>query len=306
MKQIFYSNGKLLLTGEYVVLDGAIALALPTKFGQDLTVEETDGNEIRWKSFDSDGTVWFEDAISFEEIRREKSVEGAKSVRATLVEILHEANLLNGSVFHGSGGFNIETHLTFPKFWGLGTSSTLINNISQWFHIDAFELLRNSFGGSGYDIACAQNDTPILYKLENEKPVVERIAFHPDFAKNLYFVYLNRKQSSKAAIASYYTNRQENLARKIAAIDKITNSVLTADSVAVFAHELEKHENIISDIVEMQTVKETFFHDFKGVVKSLGGWGGDFILAVSKDDPTAYFEQRGFKTVVPYDEMVLR
>ena len=32
--QTFYSNGKLLITGEYVVLDGAKALALPTKFGQ--------------------------------------------------------------------------------------------------------------------------------------------------------------------------------------------------------------------------------------------------------------------------------
>jgi mevalonate kinase len=28
----FYSNGKLLLTGEYLVLDGAKSLALPTKF----------------------------------------------------------------------------------------------------------------------------------------------------------------------------------------------------------------------------------------------------------------------------------
>ena len=36
MKKTFYSNGKLLITGEYVVLDGAKALALPTKYGQNL------------------------------------------------------------------------------------------------------------------------------------------------------------------------------------------------------------------------------------------------------------------------------
>lgn len=35
----FKSNGKLLLTGEYLVLDGAVALALPTKMGQIMTVE---------------------------------------------------------------------------------------------------------------------------------------------------------------------------------------------------------------------------------------------------------------------------
>ena len=44
MKQTFYSNGKLLITGEYLVLDGAKAFALPTKFGQKLTIEETEGH----------------------------------------------------------------------------------------------------------------------------------------------------------------------------------------------------------------------------------------------------------------------
>jgi hypothetical protein len=29
-----------------------------------------------------------------------------------------------------------------PKSWGLGTSSTLINNIAQWLQIDAFTLLK--------------------------------------------------------------------------------------------------------------------------------------------------------------------
>jgi hypothetical protein len=59
-------------------------------------------------------------------------------------------------------GYNITTHLNFPKKWGLGTSSTLINNIAQWLQIDAFTLLNNSFGGSGYDIACKITNTIIL------------------------------------------------------------------------------------------------------------------------------------------------
>ena len=42
LEQNFYSNGKLLLTAEYLVLDGAKALALPTKFGQDLEVKKID------------------------------------------------------------------------------------------------------------------------------------------------------------------------------------------------------------------------------------------------------------------------
>ena len=68
MKQTFYSNGKLLLTGEYVVLDGALALALPTKFGQNLIVEPISSEQILWKSFDQDGSTWFEDEFTFDEI----------------------------------------------------------------------------------------------------------------------------------------------------------------------------------------------------------------------------------------------
>ena len=50
-KHTFYSNGKLLLTGEYVVLDGANALAVPTKYGQNLVVEIINKPYIIWKSF---------------------------------------------------------------------------------------------------------------------------------------------------------------------------------------------------------------------------------------------------------------
>jgi mevalonate kinase len=305
LKQTFYSNGKLLLTGEYIVLDGAKALALPTKFGQDLNVEPGTDRKILWKSFDSDGSVWFEDHISFDEITAEKDPHAVLSIKGTLIEILHEAFLLNPEFINEKEGYIIETHLTFPKFWGLGTSSTLINNIAQWLGIDAFELLRNSFGGSGYDIACAQNDTPLVYQLVNELPKITPVDFKPGFTENLFFVYLNRKQSSKAAIASYYNNRQFDLQQHIEILDRITENVLRAPNAGVFARELEKHESIMSDIIQMKTAKETFFPDFKGMIKSLGGWGGDFILVVAKENPAAYFRERGFETVIPYLDMIL-
>lgn len=304
MKQTFYSNGKLLITGEYVVLDGAKAFALPTRFGQNLIVENGNDKKIIWKSFDKDGSVWFEDVVLFEEIINGSKREETDSIKKTLVGILHEAYLLNPEFIKNSDGYTIETELTFPKFWGLGTSSTLINNIAQWIKIDAFELLNNSFGGSGYDIACAQNDTPILYHLENGKPVTEQIEFDPSFKENLYFVYLNKKQSSKAAIASYYA-KQNNLSKSITALEKITQKAIQATNLKIFASELEKHEILMSDILEMQTVKERFFPDFNGVIKSLGAWGGDFVLAISKENPTSYFEERGFKTILPYCEMIL-
>ena len=70
---------------------------------------------------------------------------------------------MNPEFLQSEQGFLVKTNLTFPRDWGLGTSSTLINNIAQWAKVDAFQLLWNSFSGSGYDIANAQYNTPILY-----------------------------------------------------------------------------------------------------------------------------------------------
>jgi mevalonate kinase len=304
MKNTFYSNGKLLITGEYLVLDGAKAFALPTKFGQNLIVKKGSNKEIQWTSFDSDGSIWFEDIISFLDISSERNSE-SESVKSTLIAILHEAFILNPDFINLSEGYSVTTELSFPKSWGLGTSSTLINNIAQWLQIDAFALLKNSFGGSGYDIASAQNDTPILYHLEQGKPVVEKVVFNPPFTKDLYFVYLNKKQSSKTAITAYNTNKKANLAKTIALNDKITFEALKATGLKSFASAIEKHEADMSNILEMQTVKESLFSDFPGTIKSLGAWGGDFVMAILDENPKDYFASKGYNTVIPYDEMIL-
>ena len=305
MKKEFYSNGKLLITGEYLVLDGGKALALPTNFGQNLIVEKGRNQEIKWTSFDSDGSIWFEDTFSFSDISNKNVSEETTSKRNTLIEILHEGYLLNPDFLYQSEGYSVTTQLTFPRNWGLGTSSTLINNIAQWLKIDAFVLLNNSFCGSGYDIACAQNNNPIVYHLKNGNPVVEKVAFEPNFSEILYFVYLDKKQSSKAAIASYYNNKNEDLSENITKIDLLTQEVLNTKTLREFAAALEKHEAEMSNILEMQTIKESLFPDFSGVIKSLGAWGGDFVLAIAKENPTDYFKKKGFKTIVSYKDMIL-
>ena len=304
MKKTFYSNGKLLITGEYLVLDGAMAFALPTKTGQNLIIEQGNNKEITWKSYDADGSIWFEDTLLFSDISKETTTEN-ESVKTTLTTILHEAFKLNPHFILNSVGYKITTELGFPKSWGLGTSSTLINNIAQWLQIDAFTLLKNSFGGSGYDIACAQNDTPILYHLEDGKPVVENVRFNPEFTKNVYFIYLNKKQSSKTAIAAYNMNKKNNLANTIALNDIMTSEVLNATTLASFATALQKVEIQMSIILETQTIKESLFPDFNGVLKSLGAWGGDFVMAITADNPVAYFTSKGYHTIVSYDEMIL-
>jgi mevalonate kinase len=304
MKETFYSNGKLLITGEYLVLDGATAFALPTKFGQNLIVEKNADQTIKWKSFDVDGQIWFEESISFSEIKNEMPQE-AETVKATLISILHQGYLLNPTFINDKSGHTITTQLSFPKKWGLGTSSTLINNIAQWLQIDAFTLLNNSFGGSGYDIACAQNNNPILYHLKHGRPIVERVTFNPSFKENIYFVYLNKKQSSKIAIANYQNNKTKNINKSIDAINEITLEILQANTVDSFAQAIEKHESNISTILETTTVKKALFSDFNGQIKSLGAWGGDFILVLSEENPTSYFASKGFETIIKYNDMIL-
>ena len=305
MQNRFYSNGKLLLSGEYVVLDGATGLAVPTKYGQDLQITQGANKQIKWTSKDHDGTIWYSGVIEFEEITNKNYIANIENVESALLEILREAYLLNPSYIQNSDGYNIVTHLTFPKFWGLGTSSTLINNIAQWLKIDAFTLLNNSFGGSGYDIASAQNDSPILYQLEQGKPLVTKITYDPNFAEHLYFVYLNKKQSSKGAIASYYSNKPVNLDKIISEVNSITASMVTAESLSKMEIAMQKHENLLSNILEMQTAYETHFSDYDGVIKSLGAWGGDFVLATARTNPRDYFIAKGFDTIIPYRDMIL-
>ena len=302
MTKTFYSNGKLLITGEYLVLDGAKAFAVPTKMGQNLIVTETENvGKIHWKSFDFDSSVWFEETLLVSDILAYDHQE--ESIATVLQNILFEAHKLNPELLLNKG-FSITTSLTFPRFWGLGTSSTLVNNVADWFNIDAFQLLKNSFGGSGYDIANARNNTPITYQLLAGKPIVQKVGFDPEFKENLYFLYLNQKQDSKAAIAMYYS-KQYAIQEIKEKIDAITNEILEGTNQERFEYLLQQHEAYMSDVLEMKTVKEKYFSDFEGTIKSLGAWGGDFVLVVSTTNPQSYFLEKGFTTLLHYHEMIL-
>jgi hypothetical protein len=75
--------------------------------------------------------------------------------------------------------------------------------------------------------------------------------------------------------------------------------------VKKFASALQNHEIEMSTILETKTVKEALFDDFDGVIKSLGAWGGDFVMVISNDNPKKYFKEKGYEIVIPYHEMIL-
>ncbi|WP_353779012.1 GYDIA family GHMP kinase [Winogradskyella sp. 3972H.M.0a.05] len=301
-KNTFFSNGKLLLTGEYLVLDGALSLALPTKPGQSLSIESLDKPEIHWKSIDQKANVWYETVFSISDDRILSQNDDKVSNR--LVQIFKALKVLNPDFFDTTSGFKIETHLDFNREWGLGTSSTLINNLATWTKVDAYELLKLTFGGSGYDIACAQHNSAITYQLIDNTPIVTPVEFNPEFKEHLYFVYLNTKRNSRDAINQYKQKRPISPS-VIDDINSITEEVIHSTSLTEFERLISKHENIISKIIEQDTVKSVYFSDFDGSIKSLGAWGGDFVLATSRTNPEAYFKSKGFNTIIPYSDLIL-
>ena len=302
----YRSNGKLLLTAEYAVLDGAKALAIPTKFGQSLDVEANDSNLIHWKSYNELGKVWFECTISFNEIATtDRNNQSQNDIKERLIQILQAVKSLNSEFLSSNQGYNIVTHQDFNRLWGLGTSSTLINNIANWANVDAYKLLQKTFGGSGYDIACAQHNTPITFQLKpDQNPLVESVAFKPKFKKHLYFVYLNQKQNSRDGISVYKKLKKINAAI-VSNINSITKAMIDCNSLSEFESLIEHHEDIISKLINQDPIKTQLFSDFKGAVKSLGAWGGDFVLVSSLSNPITYFTTKGFETVIPYEDMVL-
>ena len=293
-----------------MVLDGAKSLAVPTKFGQDLTIDKIDEPELIWGSFTNTGECWFEAVFDLPKLRLKNATfnsdkEGsAEFVAETLQKILNEARKLNPDFLQMDKGILVKTNLTFPQNWGLGSSSTLINNIANWANIDAYKLLWNAFSGSGYDIACAQNDSPIFYQLEHENPIVNQVEFSPNFKDELFFVHLNKKQNSREGIAQYKKYNQ-NILQEITEISNLSDAFVNATSSEELEKIIDEHEQIISSIIKLNPVKKILFPDYFGAIKSLGAWGGDFVLVTGNEETPNYFKQKGFETILPYSDMIL-
>ena len=307
----FYSNGKLLITGEYLVLDGAKALAIPTKYGQHLEVKKIDESKFIWESYSDTNDLWLQVEFDLPRLRIisetfDSEVDGGNDTLAfDLQNILFEAKKLNSEFLSNEQGFYVKSKLTFAKNWGLGSSSTLINNVAQWAKIDAFKLQFNTFGGSAYDIACAQNNTPVVYQLKDKNPLIEEaINFDPSFKQQLYFVHLNKKQNSREGIAHYH-NFKGNVNTFLEEISKLTEEFINCDALNDFERLMVEHEQLISSIIKQKPVQQAFFTDYFGQTKSLGAWGGDFILATGNKDTPDYFKSKGYATVIPYQDMIL-
>lgn len=309
----FYGNGKLLLTGEYFILDGAEGIALPTSLGQSLKVsyQHSYNPTLKWVSYDYNGQKWFEAEFEFWHFDYvAKDDHGNPLVADEKIEvlghILKSVRKLNPHFLRDNINVEVETRLGFPIDWGLGSSSSLVFNISQWANVSPFELLFLTFGGSGYDIACAQAEGPIVYRKDRGRPCWSPIEFNPDFKDSLYFVYLGQKKNSREAI-KYYRSLGKKVSTFAKDLTSISRRILNATELADFEHAIDEHEEFVSSKLHMQKVKDRLFSDYWGAIKSLGAWGGDFILVSSakgQKETRKYFNERGFDVFIPYSGLI--
>lgn len=301
MKKTYYSHGKLLLTGEYFVLDGSQALAIPCKFGQTLEVQSNTLSGVDWLSYDKENNLWFQHYYSIDAIKNAPKNQ-SNSITDILHRILHHAFLQNPSFFE-SLAVRCKTKLEFPRDWGLGSSSTLIYNIAQWVGIDAYVLLENSFGGSGYDIAAAKSKKTFLYKRYASPRAVE-IDLDWNFTDQIFFIHRNQKQDSKEGIARYRA-KATNQKEKPSKVNSLTQDFIRATNFEELSQAIEKHENFIASEIDMKPIKEKLFPDYPHAIKSLGAWGGDFFMALGNKEDMQYFKDKGYNTIISYSNMVL-
>ena len=191
----FYAHGKLLLTGEYAITQGANGFAVPTTLGQKLTVKFLDSPNIHWQAYTATGDCWLDVLLSsqLEILKTDQPKEAQHLVKQLQIVAAHSDKL--------TGGLHFKTHLEFDRSWGLGSSSTFTSLLAQFANLDVLDLFHGAHGGSGYDLACASATGPILYHIEKGLAEATPVKWAPDFADDLAFVFSGKKQLTSESLA---------------------------------------------------------------------------------------------------------
>jgi len=97
-----------------------------------------------------------------------------------------------------------------------------------------------------------------------------------------------------------------DLQKDIEAVSDISRAVPKCESLDEFGLLMQCHERIIARCIDQEPIQKRF-PDFEGVLKSLGAWGGDFILAATEwpeNQVKEYFKWKGLEVVFKYNNLV--
>ncbi len=303
----YYAHGKLLISGEYLVLSGAEALAVPLKKGQWLEAEAVNGEEkacLKWRARILD-KEWFTATFSLPGMEIVQTSD--RDVAGRLATIFSRIGEIRSELFTEGKSYSFSTDSTFDHSWGMGSSSALIANLARWAGIGPFDLFHLLYKGSGYDVAAALAEGPILFSTVNGKERIIPVKFKPSFHKHIGFVYRGRKQDTAQSLDEF-RKLMEPTRQQVEKMNYFTRELLYASHLEHFMQIMSAHETFISDLLGRKTVKEELFSDFNGAIKSLGAWGGDMMMAASEMPAgyiQSYFQTKGIQTVFDFHELIL-
>ncbi len=300
----FFAHGKLLISAEYMVLHGSQALAVPLHKGQILQrLRSEDRTVFSWDAYEADN-LWFSAKFNSANLRiiETSDQKKAEDLRFLIRSIIEMDPSFQKELFT----WNVETTLEFSPSWGFGSSSTLIALMAEWAEINPLDLHFRVSDGSGYDVACAIAERPILYKLREDGPHYRHVLFNPPFANNLYFVWLGKKQPTADHLVEIAEKINPGYP-EIHHFSTLTQRMIEATELFEFQQLMEEHEAKLSELIKLDRVSETQFPDLPGSVKSLGAWGGDFVMIATESNADTlfnYLDKKGFKTVFRYNDLV--
>lgn len=290
-----FAPGKVMITGEYAVLKGSLALAVPTIPGQTLEVSETDSPYIRWKALSAEDHLWLQVTFS-PELEILETTDPPASER--LQRLLLAAGEL-GATFHP--GLSFTTGLQFPAHWGLGSSSSLLALLARWADLDPWELFDRTQTGSGYDLAVAWHNRALLYRRFPEREV-EFVHWNPPFTDLLYFLELGSKQRSDLEVARINNLSLPDSVK--ASVDLITREMLSVSNPEDFGELMQRHEALIGSWLNMPGIDQRLPH-LQFPMKSLGAWGGDLVLILAEPEKNWTAEElRGLNKPIPWKTLI--
>jgi mevalonate kinase len=280
-------------------LDGAAGLAIPLRFGQSLHLRPHDGEHLIWTSLEADGSPWFQGTfhpgtgLLMESTDQEVGIMLEKLLRAAPESA--RRNILKSQ--------HLRIQADFNRDWGLGSSATLVWLVASLLKTSPYPLLDASFGGSGYDLACAAASGPIVYQRNQGKPSSIPVALPEPILNHLFFVYSGKKQNSRDAIHKYRT--QKDSASFSEEMNQLSLNLTKARTVDAFGECLQKIEEKVRNHLMLYSLKD-YHPDYPGILKPMGAWGGDFFLAFGPPEDTRnYFESKGFFPVWQAKEVML-
>ncbi len=299
----FQAHGKLLLSAEYMVMHGSKALAVPLQKGQTLEIKHTESKQFfSWKAY-YNSKLWF--AADFDpgtlKILDATNPEMALRLKNIIQACIEMMPSFQESLFRKDA----VTRLDFSPDYGFGSSSTLISLLAEWAEVNPLDLHFMVSEGSGYDVACALADGAITYKLRDDLPQYQHIPFYPSFRENIWFAWLGRKQPTESHL--------REVARKINPgfdtiykFSELTRAMIEATTLSEFRLVMEEHEEELSRILGKERISSSF-KSLPGSIKSLGAWGGDFVMIASevgRESLEAYLAGEGIHTLYSYEELV--